>query len=165
MDDNSALVINDGPNLAYTLEEDLSRKEQLSGFRGDSSRKTALHKENEQQLLEEGKLAGCEFSARLQNVIFGMFHGQPACRILFVIDFYPKNRSWFRFRSATVDVGLQEERPIGSTSVDEDRRHNGPIVCKFYPELIRGHTRSIAETYNFSLSTNLPPPINNTNIS
>jgi hypothetical protein len=157
--DDSALDSSGGPTLVYTLEEDVNRKEQLASFRDESSearRKTALHRQNEQQLLEEGKLAQSEFSARLQRVTFGSFQGQPACRILFLVDFCPRNRSWFRFRKATVEVEFQEEPSTIHTSVDDERPYAGPLVCKFYPELIRGHVRSIAETYNFSVSASVP---------
>jgi hypothetical protein len=157
--DDAALDSNDGPTLVYTLEEDANRKEQLASFRDENSdarRKTALHRHNEQQLLEEGKLAQSEFSARLQRVTFGSFQGQPACLILFLVDFCPRNRSWFRFRKATVEVEFQEEPSTIHTSVDDERAYTGPLICKFYPELIRGHVRSIAETYNFSLSVGAP---------
>jgi len=164
---DATLDSNDGPTLVYTLEEDANRKEQLAGFRDenpDARRKTTLHRENEQQLLEEGKLAQSEFSARLQRVTFGSFQGQPACCILFLVDFCPRNRSWFRFRKATVEVEFQEEPSTIHTSVDGERAYAGPLICKFYPELIHGHVRSIAETYNFSVSGSLAP-INATNIS
>ncbi len=68
--DEPTLDSNVGLNLVYTLEQDPNRKEQLAGFRDETSdtrRKAALHRENEQQLLEEGKLAQSEFSARLQK--------------------------------------------------------------------------------------------------
>ena len=158
--DDSILDSNGGPTLIYTLEEDANRKEQLASFRvenPDARRKTALHRENEQQLLEEGKLAQSEFSARLQRVTFGSFQGQQACLILFLVDFCPSNRSWFRFRSATVEVGFQEEQPTIDTSMDNERGYTGPLIREFYPKLIRGHVRSIVETYNFSVSGSVPP--------
>ena len=166
--DDFTLDSNGGPSLVYKLEEDVNRKEQLSSFRDENSyahRNTALHRQNEQQLLEEGKLGRSEFSARLQRVTFGIFQGQPACLIVFLVDFCPGNRSWFRFRSATVEVGFQEEQLAIDTSVDDERDYDGPLVCKFYPELIRGHIRSIAETYNFTVSAGLPPLISSPNLS
>jgi hypothetical protein len=59
---------NGGLTVVYILEEDSNCKEQLVSFREeslDARRKTALYRENKQQLLEEGKLARFEFFARL----------------------------------------------------------------------------------------------------
>ncbi|PMD64749.1 uncharacterized protein K444DRAFT_608421 [Hyaloscypha bicolor E] len=165
--DESTLDSNGGPTFLYTLEEDVNRKEQLASFRDENSdarRKTALHRENEQQLLEEGQLARSEFSARLERVTFGSFQGQRACLILFSVDFCPRNRSWFRFRKANVEALFQAEQPRADASVDDEGSSAGPLICEFYPRLIRGHVRSIAETYGFSVSGSLPP-ITTTNIS
>lgn len=155
-----------GPSLVYQLEGDVNRKEQLGFWDENYERtKTALHRENEQQLLKEGKLGRSEFSARLQKVKFGIFEGQPACLIVFLVDFCPGSQTWFRFRTATVEAEFQEEHPAIDTLVDDERDYDGPLVRKFYPELIRGHVRSIAETYNFTVSAGLPAPFSKTNLS
>jgi hypothetical protein len=156
-----------GPSLVYKLEEDGNRKEQL-GFwneKIDSRKKPALHRENEQQLLEDGKLGRSEFSARLQRVTFGTFESRPACRIVFLVDFCPSSQSWFRFRDATVEAEFQEEGRAIDTSADVERDYDGPLVLEFHPGLIHGHTRSIAETFNFTISAGLPAPMGNTSLS
>jgi len=116
-----------GTSLVYQLEEDVNRKEQL-GFwdeNSDERTKTARHRESEQQLLEEGKLGRSEFSARLQKATFGIFKGQPACLIVFLVDFCPGSQTWFRFHIATVEAEFQEEQPAIDTSVDDERDYDG----------------------------------------
>jgi hypothetical protein len=98
--DDSALDSSGGPTLVYTLEEDVNRKEQLASFRDESSearRKTALHRQNEQQLLEEGKLAQSEFSARLQRVTLGLFRASRPVAFCFSSIFVPEIEAGFAF--------------------------------------------------------------------
>jgi hypothetical protein len=147
-----------GPILRLSLEEDLHRKDQLFSFRRGAAPAAAPaptpFRPNEQQLLQQGKLGESEFYARLKKVVFGSYEGQSACLILIQLDFCPKNRGWFRFRDAVVEVGFEEYNTREKDSVDE---YHGPTVRKFYPESIRGHVQNAAEKYGIKLSVPSPP--------
>ncbi|KAL8732429.1 MAG: hypothetical protein Q9181_003964 [Wetmoreana brouardii] len=152
----------DTPNIVFNLEEDLNRKDQLFSFRKEESTPTKDYHAREQQLLQEGKLGNSEFSARLRKVIFGTFDGQPACLIVFRVDFATVKKGWFRFRNATIEAEFEETSSDSAETVDDDDdddedEYNGPTICKFYPELIRGHISSAAQTYGLGFEVPLAP--------
>ena len=150
--------------LSFQLEEDLDRKDQLFSFRQEKKPivTAKAYKPTEQQLLQEGKLGDSEFSARLQKVNFGTFKGRPACLLVVQVDFVPKkNRGWFRFRNATVEIKFENiEQSVDVSTAndsDEEEDYHGPVVCKFDPGLIRGHIQTAAEAYNIQLQVPLAP--------
>lgn len=146
----------DEPELSFGLEEDPNRKDQLFTFRKEQPVTTKDYRPSEQQLLREGKLGDAEFSARLRNVIFSTYDGQPACLICFQVNFATVKKGWFRFRNATIEVQFEKAgTDVGSDGEGED---NGPLVCKFYPELIRGHVQTAAETYGLGFEIPISPP-------
>ncbi|ERF75708.1 hypothetical protein EPUS_01538 [Endocarpon pusillum Z07020] len=166
----------DGPTLTLPLEEDVLRKDHLFAFRNKTSEPvpTKTYRPSEQQLLQEGKLGDSHFSARLKKVKFGRYATEtgervPACLILVRVDFIPKSRGWFRFRDANVEVAFTDGPGAVSnrTSADDedvdddddgdDRVYTGPLVLKFYPDLIRGHTQSASEQFNLSFNVPLAP--------
>jgi hypothetical protein len=49
-------------------------------------------------------------------------------------------------------------------SADVKRDYDGPLVLEFYLRLIHGHTRSIAETFNFTIFAGLPALMGNTSL-
>jgi hypothetical protein len=100
-------------------------------------------------LLQQGKLGESEFSARLRKVVFGSYEGLPACLILIQINFCPKNRAWFRFRKAEVEIAFEKDN---KDDRDGENEYDGPIVRKFYPERIRGHVETAAEHYGITFS-------------
>ena len=146
----------DGPSITFALEEDPYQNSQLSGFGRDKSPvKDVKYRASEQQLLKEGKLGSSEFTARLRQASFGTFKGQAACLVVVKVDFAAKNRGWFRFRSATVEMEVSEADDDG----DDDEEYAGPLVCTFYPELIRGHIQTAAETYGIKFEVPVPTPV------
>ena len=121
--------------LVYKLDEDETRKEQL-GFwneNTDSRKKPAFHKENEQQLFEDGKLGRSEFSALLQSITFGTLRASLRVALYFLVDFCPSSQNWFRFRNATVEAEFREERGAIDTAVDIERDYDGPLVLEISP--------------------------------
>jgi hypothetical protein len=170
-----------GPTLTLPLEEDLLRKDHLFSFRSKSPEPvpTKTYRPSEQQLLQEGKLGESNFSARLKKVKFGRYttatgERVPACLILVRVDFVPKSRGWFRFRDANVEVAFTDSAGAVSHGIsahdddaddddddndddDDDEVYTGPLVLKFYPDLIRGHTQSASEQFNLSLNVPLTP--------
>lgn len=149
-----------GPSLSFALAEDLSRKDQLWSIRKPppppSTQKD--YRPSEQQLLRAGKLGESQISARLKQVKFGTFKGETACLVVVQVDFAPKNGGWFRFRNATVELEFEEE---GGEEDDED----GPLVRKHYPELIRGHIRTVAESFGITIASGVPPPLSGDGVS
>ncbi len=163
--DINSTDLDEGPSLSYILEEDLDRANQLAFSNSKPPRKSTEYQPSEQQLLGEGKLAHSEFSARLQRVTFGTLDGslnekQPACLVLFHVDFCPRNRSWFRFRSATVEVEFGEDDTGTVVPGREEKEYHGPRVRKFYPEIIRGHIRTMADKYSINIAAGLPVSAN-----
>ena len=157
----------DEPEIRFGVEEDPNRKDQLFSFRKEQPIATKDYRPSEKQLLQEGKLSSSEFSARLRKVVFSTYDGQPACLIVFRVDFATEKKGWFRFRNATVDAEFEEvgeaaESDVGEEEEDEDEdeedEYEGPLVCKFYPELIRGHIRTAAETYGLGFEVPISPP-------
>ncbi|KAL9598809.1 MAG: hypothetical protein Q9179_003780 [Wetmoreana sp. 5 TL-2023] len=155
----------DAPDIVFNLEEDLNRKDQLFSFRKEPVTPTKDYHAREQQLLQEGKLGNSEFSARLRKVIFGIFDDQPACLIVFRVDFATVKKGWFRFRNATIEAEFEETTNDNAGTVNDDDddddddndEYNGPIIRKFYPELIRGHISSAAHTYGLGFEVPLSP--------
>ena len=144
-----------GPVLSFPLEEDYNQKDQLFSFRKDPAPSlTKPHRPTEQQLLQEGKLGNSEFSARLRKVTYGTFDMLPACLFLVRVDFVPKKGGWFRYRNATVEVAFED---VDDGDDDDEEEYKGPVVRKFYPELIRGHIQSAVETYNISFTVPVEP--------
>jgi hypothetical protein len=143
------------------------------------------YRPSEQLLLQEGKLGDSSFSARLKKVKFGRCttatgERVPACLILVRVDFVPKSRGWFRFRDANVEVTFTDSPGAVSNEIsahgnnadddddddddndddaddDDDEVYTGPLVLKFYPDLIRGHTQSTTDQINLSLNVPLTP--------
>ncbi|KAL8785776.1 MAG: hypothetical protein Q9213_003154 [Squamulea squamosa] len=151
----------DSPEIIFTLEEDPNRKDQLFSFRKEQPTPTQNYHAKEQQLLQEGKLGNSEFSARLRKVIFGIFDDQPACLIAFRIDFETTKKGWFRFRNATIELEFED---IGDNDCDgededdeDDNEYVGLLVRKIYPELIRGHIQSAAQTYELGFEVPVAP--------
>ncbi|KAL8663599.1 MAG: hypothetical protein Q9202_003787 [Teloschistes flavicans] len=153
----------DMPDVFFNLEEDLNRKDQLFSFRKEQSISVIDYRAREQQLLQEGKLGNSEFSARLRKVSFGVFDGQTACLIVFRVDFATVKKGWFRFRNATIEADFEEPESKNLDPMDqsdeseEDDDYNGPIIRKFYPDLIRGHISSAAQTYGLGFELPLSP--------
>lgn len=152
------------PDLSFSLEEDLNRKDQLFTFRKDKPTSTTNYHAKEHQLLQEGKLGSSEFAARLRQVIFGVYDGEPACLIVFRVDFASTKKGWFRFRNATVEAEFEAsaDEGGGAASVredddEEDDEYNGPLIRKIYPELIRGHISSAAHTYGLGFEIPVAP--------
>lgn len=117
-----------------------------------------------QQLLQEGKLGSSDFSARLRKVIFGTFDGDPACLISFRVDFASAKKGWFRFRNATLEAEFEQCGEAAHDDDDDDdgddddeEEYTGPLIRKFYPELVRGHISSAAETYGLGFEVPLLP--------
>ena len=150
----------DEPEFRFDVEEDPNRKDQLFSFRKEQPIATKDYRPSEQQLLQEGKLSSSEFSARLRKVVFSKHGGQPACLIVFRVDFATEKKGWFRFRNATVDAEFEEVGDDADSDDDEeeDEEYGGPLVCKFYPELIRGHIQTAAETYGLGFEVPISPP-------
>ena len=154
----------DEPEFRFEVEEDPNRKDQLFSFRKEQPIATKDYRPSEQQLLQEGKLSRSEFSARLRKVLFSKHDGQPACLIVFRVDFATEKKGWFRFRNATVDAEFEEvvgddtDSDDGEEDDDDDDEYGGPLVCKFYPELIRGHIQTAAETYGLGFEVPISPP-------
>lgn len=169
----------DGPSLTFPLVEDLNRKDQLFGLRKKDlpSPSPINYQSSEKQLLQEGKLGDSEFSARLQKVIFGTYEGKAACLIAFRVNFAPKNRGWFRFRSAIIQA--ETEDAVGGNSVNiaddddddeyfevaEEESPKGPLVVRFHPSLVHGPIRMATETYGIGLEAPIAPPGIGVNIS
>lgn len=173
LDDNEQELT--GPSLDFALVEDLSRKNQLSSVRKPPPPpgKPRHYRPNERQLLQEGKRWDSEIFARLKQVEFGTFKGETACLVVVQVDFAPKKGGFFSFRSATVEVGFEEEangkEEQGNGKEDEDEDEDdedyddedddddedGPLVLKLYPESIRGHIQTIAETVGITIAANL----------
>lgn len=153
---DSLLSIDYKPDLDLNLGLDVESAESDELF--DFRPKVKAHPDrdyraSEQQLIQEGKLGDSEFSARIKRVTHGTFKAKPACLILFRVDFCPKGggRGWFRFRNATVQVEFSDvvQTSDGQTSFQsDDDEPLGPLVLKFYPELIRGHVQTAAQRYN-----------------
>ncbi|KAL8773759.1 MAG: hypothetical protein Q9209_001527 [Squamulea sp. 1 TL-2023] len=130
----------DSPEIVFTLEEDLNRKDQLFSFRKEQPTSTQNYYAKEQQLLQKGKLGNSEFSARLRKVIFGTFDNQPACLIAFRIDFETTRKEFEEIGDNDCDDHEEEE-------YEDNNEYVGLLVRKIYPELIRGHIQSAAQTY------------------
>lgn len=154
MGQSTTVTYEPGLEIGLPVEEDSVESDELFSFRSkDLPEPDKKYRPSEQQLIQEGKLGGSELSARMNKAIFGTFDGQPACLILIRVDFCPKGgmRSWFRFRSATVqadfsDIDKNDDQEESDDSDDEER--SGPLVLKLYPELIRGHVQTAAHKYN-----------------
>ncbi|KAL8726742.1 MAG: hypothetical protein Q9166_006537 [cf. Caloplaca sp. 2 TL-2023] len=154
----------DGPELTFTLEEDPNRKDQLFSFRKEQATPLKDYHAKEQQLLQEGKLGSAEFSARLRRVTFGTFDSEPACLIVFRVDFQTAKKGWFRFRNATVEAEFEEPagHDDGDTASDdddddEDEEYTGPLIRKINPELIRGHISTAAATLGLGVVVPILP--------
>ncbi|KAL8641141.1 MAG: hypothetical protein Q9228_002023 [Teloschistes exilis] len=151
------------PDILFDVEEDLNRKDQLFSFRKEQSIPTKDYRAKEQQLLQEGKMGNSEFSARLRKVTFGVFDGQSACLIVFRVDFVTVKKGWFRFRNATIEAEFEEssnnrlDHTDHSDNDEDEEQYNGPMVFKFYPDLIRGHISSAAQTYGLGFEIPLSP--------
>ena len=161
--ENRELDDEEEPELSFKLEEDLNRKDQLLGFRKEKPTPTTNYRPTEFQLLQEGKLGNSEFSARLRKVVFGTYQSRPACLIVFRIDFATVKKGWFRFRNAIVEAEFERDRDgengtASNDDDDEDDKCHGPLVRKLYPELIRGHIASAAETYGLGFELPISPP-------
>lgn len=151
------------PELTFSVEEDPNRKDQLFTFRKEQPTPTNNYHAKEQQLLQEGKLGNAEFSARLRKVVFGTFDEQPACLILFRINFATAKKGWFRFRNATIDAEFEEA--VGSETgaseedddEDDDEGSNALLIRKIYPELVRGHISSAVKTLGLGFDVPLAP--------
>ena len=161
----------DEPELSFSLEEDANRKDQLFTFRKEEPLPTKVYRPSEQQLLQEGKLGQAEISARLRKVTFSTYNSQPACLIVFRVEFATTKKGWVRFRNAAVEAEF-EEAGIGIESddiddVDEDDEDNykGPLVLEYYPQLIRGHVHNAAETYGLGFEVPISPPVVGAGIS
>ncbi|KAK3172461.1 hypothetical protein OEA41_005783 [Lepraria neglecta] len=170
MDENTPLDQDqDFPSLVFNLEEDPHLNSQLSHFgREKSPAKDVKYRPSEQQLLKEGKLGSSEFTARLQQASFGTFKGETACLVVIKVDFAAKNKGWFRFRRATIEMEVEEpslssakndevDEEVSSDDSDE-AEYTGPLIRTFYPDLIRGHIQTAAETYNISFELPIPSP-------
>ncbi|KAL8990708.1 MAG: hypothetical protein Q9177_000708, partial [Variospora cf. flavescens] len=152
-------------DLIFSVEEDLNRKDQLFSFRKDQQLPTKTYHAKEQQLLQEGKLGSSEFSAHLRKVVFGEHQDESACLILFRVDFATVKKGWFRFRNATVEAEFEHVTPPAANDADndsnndddDDDEYKGPLIPKFYPELVRGHISSAAETYGLGFEVPLSP--------
>lgn len=158
------IEVEEEPDLSFSVEEDLNRKDQLFTFRKEKPISTTDYHAREQQLLQEGKLGSSEFAARLRQVIFGVYDGDPACLIVFRVDFASTKKGWFRFRNATVEAEFEESVGEGggaaSESDDDDEdeeEYLGPLIRKIYPELIRGHISSAAHTYGLGFEIPVAP--------
>ncbi|KAI9847888.1 MAG: hypothetical protein M1838_000696 [Thelocarpon superellum] len=175
--------VGDGPLLSLVLTEEHTQNCQVHRGRSSSpgAQPTKPYRPSEQQLLQEGKLGQSEFSARLKRVIFGRFgagrtggDGVPACLILVKVDLMPKSRGWFRFREVTVEISFLEKRSNGSIDKhkprgsdddddndddDEENTYTGPLVLKFYPEIIRGHVQTASDRYQITASLPIPAPV------
>ncbi|KAL8859766.1 MAG: hypothetical protein Q9178_003881 [Gyalolechia marmorata] len=155
----------DDPEIVFNLQEDPDRKDQLFSFRKEQRTPTRDYHAREQQLLQEGKLGHSEFSARLRKVIFGTYDHQPACLIAFRVDFETTKKGWFRFRNATIEAEFEEtgNNNSGDEEGDEDDEDgkndddDGLLVRKIYPELIRGHVQSAAQTYGLGFEVPIAP--------
>ena len=154
----------DEAEFRFGVEEDPNRRDQLFSFRKEQRPvATKDYRPSEQQLLQEGKLSNSEFSARLRKVVFSTYNGQPACLIVFRVDFATQKKGWFRFRNATIDAEFEEvggdaESDDDEEDGEEDDEYGGLLVCKFYPELIRGHIQTAAETYGLGFEVPISPP-------
>lgn len=154
----------DLPELTFSVEEDANRKDQLFSFRKEQPTPTNNYHAKEQQLLQEGKLGNAEFSARLRKVIFGSFDEQPACLIIFRVDFATAKKGWFRFRNATIDAEFEEAVDGQTEGSDEDSEDDedgegsdGLLIRKIYPELIRGHISTAAKSLGLGFDVPLAP--------
>ncbi|KAI4099307.1 MAG: hypothetical protein L6R37_006019 [Teloschistes peruensis] len=151
------------PDILFDVEEDLNRKDQLFSFRKEQSIPTKDYRAKEQQLLQEGKMGNSEFSARLRKVSFGVLDGQSACLIVFRVDFATVKKGWFRFRNATIEAEFEEssnnelDQTDHNDEDEDEEEYNGPMVRKFYPDLIRGHIASAAQTYGLGFEIPLSP--------
>lgn len=170
MDENMPLdQDHDFPSLVFNLEEDPHLNSQLShSGREKSPAKDVKYRPSEQQLLKEGKLGSSEFTARLQQASFGTFKGETACLVVIKVDFAAKNKGWFRFRRATIEMEVEEpslssakndgdDKEVSSDDSDE-AEYTGPLIRTFYPDLIRGHIQTAAETYNINFELPIPSP-------
>ena len=165
------------PSLSFTLEEDPHLNSQLSFFSRDSPpAKDVKYRPTEQQLLREGKLGSGEFTARLQQVRFGTFKGETACLVVVKVDFAAKNSGWLRFRRATIEMeveepvmtsgesggglaGGNEEQDSDDSDDSDEAEYTGPLIRTFYPDLIRGHIQTAAETYGIKFEVPIPSPV------
>ncbi|KAL8912476.1 MAG: hypothetical protein Q9172_007495 [Xanthocarpia lactea] len=156
----------DDPEIVFDLEEDLNRKDQLFSFRKEQPTPTKDYHAREQQFLQEGKLGKSEFSARLRKAIFGTYDHQPACLIAFRVDFETTKKGWFRFRNAAIEAEFEETGNNDSSGDDEDDKNDEDeedddddslLVRKIYPELIRGHLQSAAQTYGLGFEVPIAP--------
>ena len=149
----------DVPCLSFALEEDPHLNAQLSIFnREPTPVKDVNYRPREQQLLQEGKLASGEFTARLQQARFGTYKGEPSCLVIIKVDFAAKNSGWARFRRATIEM-IVEEPEDSDDEDDDDDDDAGLLIRTFYPELIRGHIQTAAETYGITFEVGSPPPV------
>ncbi|KAL8916573.1 MAG: hypothetical protein Q9208_008444 [Pyrenodesmia sp. 3 TL-2023] len=151
----------DAPELTFSVEEDPNRKDQLFTFRKEQPAPTNNYHADEQQLLQQGKLGNAEFSARLRKVVFGTFEEQPACLILFRIDFATAKKGWFRFRNATIDAEFEDTAGASAEDDDDDEDDDSGssalLIRKIYPELVRGHISSAAKTLGLGFDVPLAP--------
>lgn len=114
-------------NLVFSLEEDTVRTSELSfpGSRSAKPPEQLIYREAEHQLLQQGNLGDTEIYARIKKASFGVWGGQPACLIHLGFDFCSKNgKSFFRFRSATINVEF-EEIETTTSSVEDERKKAG----------------------------------------
>lgn len=170
----------DGPSFSFPLVEDLNRKDQLFSFRKQDSPSPdpINYRSSEKQRLQEGKLGSSEFSARLQKVIFGTYQGKTACLIAFRVNFAPKSRGWFRFRSAIIQAETEDAVDSNSANVADDDQDDddycevaeeepseGPLVVRFHPSLVRGPVRTAIQTYGIGLEAPIAPPGIGVNLS
>ena len=152
----------DVPCLSFTLEEDPHLNAQLSRFsREPSPVKDVNYRRREQQLLNEGKHASGEFTARLQQARFGTFKGEPSCLVIIKVDFAAKNSGWARFRRATIEMEVEEPEDSDDDDDDDedDDEEAGVLIRTFYPDLIRGHIQTAAETYGITFEVGAPAPV------
>ena len=157
------------PSFAFALEEDPYGNSQLSGFnREKPTAKDVKYRSSEQQLLSEGKLGSSEIAARLQKAVFGICNDEPACLVIIKVDLASKSKGFFRFRRATLEIEVEEPPtgPNGEEFDDDDddddntdAEYVGPLIHRFYPDLIRGHIQTAAEMYKISFEMPIPSPV------
>ncbi|KAL8826725.1 MAG: hypothetical protein Q9191_003621 [Dirinaria sp. TL-2023a] len=157
MERTSNVVYEPDLEIDLGLELETAGNDELFSFHSkEEVEPDKKYRPSEQQLIQEGKLGGSDLSARIKKATFGSFNGQPACLILIRVDFCPKggSRSWFRFRSATIqadfsDLDAVDNEETSEASEEEDEEESAcPLVLRLYPELIRGHVQTAANKYN-----------------
>ena len=112
--------------ISFSLEEDRIRNNELSRSNRSSKEPIADQKYrlDEKQLLQGG-LEDSQISARINKVTFGTFRKQPACLIVFRLHFCPKSRGLFRFRTAAIQIDMEEIDKSNNDEEDLDEAVSG----------------------------------------